>query len=123
MKFQDDIPSTPIDKFKDHHVLVFDLTSMQKAIEKIHYLELVGEPLRLELNYIFPPEHLIELMLLGEQKSSDAIDKFVVVGKISRMNKVSLLQITNRMPQVRYRYRGFFPLNTFQLLTMTLLPL
>ena len=28
MKFQDDIPSIPIDNFKDHYVLVFDLTSM-----------------------------------------------------------------------------------------------
>ena len=29
--FQDDIPSIPIDNFKDHYVLVFDLTSMQDA--------------------------------------------------------------------------------------------
>ena len=28
MNFQDDIPSIPIDNFKDHYVLVFDLTSM-----------------------------------------------------------------------------------------------
>ena len=49
MKFQDDIPSIPIDDFKDHYVLVFDLISMQDATESCHYLELVGEPLRLEL--------------------------------------------------------------------------
>ena len=47
MNFQDDIPSIPIDKFKDHYVLVFDLTSMQDATEKCRYLELVGEPLSL----------------------------------------------------------------------------
>ena len=29
MIFQDDIPSVPIDDFKDHYVLVFDLTSFQ----------------------------------------------------------------------------------------------
>ena len=46
MKFQDDVPSIPIDDFKDHYVLVFDLTSMQDATEKCHYSELVGEPLR-----------------------------------------------------------------------------
>ena len=34
INFQDDIPSIPIDDFKDHYVLVFDLTSMQDAIEK-----------------------------------------------------------------------------------------
>ena len=50
MNFQDDIPSTPIDDFKEHYGLVFDLTSMQDAPEICHYPELVGEPLRLELN-------------------------------------------------------------------------
>ena len=34
--FQDDIPSIPIDDFKDHYVLVFDLTSMQDATENCH---------------------------------------------------------------------------------------
>ena len=47
--FQDDIPSIPNDDFKDHYVLVFDLTSMQDATGNCHHLELVGEPLRLEL--------------------------------------------------------------------------
>ena len=46
MNFQDDIPSIPIDDFKDHYVLVFDLTSMQEATENCHYPEVVGEPLR-----------------------------------------------------------------------------
>ena len=41
MNFQDDIPSIPIDNFKDHYVLVFDLTSMQDATENCHYPELV----------------------------------------------------------------------------------
>ena len=66
LTFQDDIPSTPIDKFKDHYVLVFDLTSMQDATENCHYLELVGEPLRLELNITFPLEHVTEHSVLGE---------------------------------------------------------
>ena len=34
MIFQDDISSYPIDFFKDHYVLVFDLTSFPDAIEK-----------------------------------------------------------------------------------------
>ena len=81
MNFQDDIPSIPMDKFKDHYVLVFDLTSMQVATENCHYPELVGEPLRLELNCTFPLEHVTELILLGERMSSVAVDKFGVVGK------------------------------------------
>ena len=81
MNFQDDIPSIPIDNFKDHNVLVFDLISMQDATENCHYPELVGEPLRLELNFTFPREHVTELIVLGERMSSVAVDKFGVVGK------------------------------------------
>ena len=81
MNFQDDIPSIPIDNFKDHYVLVFDLTSMQDTTENCHCPEIVGEPLRLELNFTFPPEHVSELIVLGERMSSDAVDKFGVVGK------------------------------------------
>ena len=81
MNFQDDIPSIPIDNFKDHYVLLIDLTSMQGATEKFHYPELVGEPLRLELNFTFPVEHDTELIILGERMSSVAVDKFGVGGK------------------------------------------
>ena len=81
MKFQDDIPSIPIDNFKDHYVLVFVLTSIQDATENCHYPELVGEPLGLELNFTFPLEHLTELIVLGKRMSSVAVDKFGVVGK------------------------------------------
>ena len=81
MNFRDDIPSIPIDDFKDHYVLVFDLTSMQYATENCHYPELVGEPLRLELNFTNPLENVTELIVLGEGMSSVAVDKFGVVGK------------------------------------------
>ena len=81
MNFQDDIPSIPIDDFKDHYVLVFDLTSMQDATEKCHYPELVGEPLRLKLNFTNPLENVTELIVLGERMSSVAVDKFAVVGQ------------------------------------------
>ena len=81
MNFQNDIPSIPIDNFKDHSVLVFDLISMQDVTENCHYPELVGEPLRLEVNFTFFPEHVTELIVLGERMSSVAVDKFGVVGK------------------------------------------
>ena len=81
MNFQEDILSIPFDNFKDHYVLVFDLTSMQDASENCHYPELVGEPLRLELNFTFPLELVTELIVLGERMSSVAVDKFGVVGK------------------------------------------
>ena len=81
MNFQDDIPSIQIDNFKDHIILVFDLTSMQDATENCHYPELVGESLRLELNFTFPQEHVTELFVLGERMSSVSVDKFGVVGE------------------------------------------
>ena len=81
MNFQDDILSTPIDDFKDHYVLVFDLTSMQDATENYQDLELVGESLRLELIFTQPLQNNTELILLGERRSSVAVDKIGVVGK------------------------------------------
>ena len=81
MNFQDDIPSIPIDDFKDHYVLVFDFTSMRDATENCHYPELVGEPLRLELNFTNPLENVTELTVLGERMSLVAVDKFGIVGK------------------------------------------
>ena len=81
MNFPDDIPSLPTDNFKDIYVIVFDLTSMQDATENCLYAELVGQPLRLELNFTFTLELVSELIVLGKQMSSFAVDKFDVVGK------------------------------------------
>ena len=81
MNFQDDIPSIPVDNFKDHDVPVFDLTSMQDATEHCHYPELFGEPLKLEIYFSSPLENVTEVIVLGERMSSVAVDKFGVVGK------------------------------------------
>ena len=81
MNFQDDVPSILIDDFKDHYVLVFDLTSMQDATENCHYPELVGEPLRLDLNFTNPLENVTEIIVLGERMSSVAVDIIAVVGE------------------------------------------
>ena len=82
MNFQDDIPSIPIDNSKDHYVLMFDLSAMQDGTENCLYPELLAEPLRLELNFTFPLEHVTELIVLGERMFSLAVDEFGVVGKI-----------------------------------------
>ena len=81
MNFQDVFPSIPIDDFKDHYVLVFELTSMQDATENRPFLELAREPLRLEINFTNPLENVTKLIVLGERMSSVAVDKFGVVGK------------------------------------------
>ena len=51
---------------------------MQDATEDCHYQEVVGEPLRLELNFTFLLENVTELIVLGERMSSVAVDKFDV---------------------------------------------
>ena len=123
MNFQDDSPSIPIDNFKDHYVLVCDLTSMQDATENCHYPEVVGEPLWLELNFTFSLEHVTELILSGERMSSVANDKFGVVGKKHLKCKIFL---SIKVPTVsHYSSIGtvaLVSLTMFQLLTMTLLP-
>ena len=81
MNFQVDIPSIPVDNFKDHYVLVFDLTSRQNVTEHCHYPELIGELLRLELCFSSPLESVTEVIVLGERMSCVAVDKFGVVGK------------------------------------------
>ena len=81
VNFQDDIPSIPIDDFKDHCMLVFNLTSMQDATENCHYPKLVGEPQRLGLNFTQPLQNVTELIVLGEWMWLVAVDNFGVVGK------------------------------------------
>ena len=81
MNFQDDILSIPIDNFKHHYELLFDLTSMKDATDNCHHIELVAEPLKLQLNFTFPQEYVIELFVLGERMFLVAVDKFAVVGK------------------------------------------
>ena len=120
--FQHDIPSIRIDNFKDRYVLVFGLTSMQDATENCHHPELVREPMRLELNFTFPLEHVTELIVLGERMSSVALDKFGVVKKHLKWMFLSSKYTTVS----QYSSIGtvaLFPLTMFQLLTMTLLPL
>ena len=125
MNFQDDIPSIPNDNFKEHHELVFDLTSMQDATEKCHYPELVGEPLRLELNFTFPLEHVTELIVLGQRLSSVAVDKFV--GCCYKKHRKWMMFLFRKKSTVSHHSNigtvALFPLIMFQILTMTLLPL
>ena len=109
MNFQEDITSIPIDNFKDHYVLVFDMTSMPDATENCHHLKLFGEPLRLELSFTYLLEHNTELIVLRGRKSSVSVDKFRVFGKKFESNSICLQQILNCIPLLRYRYFGSFP--------------
>ena len=104
MNFQDGIPSIPIDSFKKHYALVFDLTPMQDATENVLYSELVGEPM--ELNFTFLLEPITELIVLRERMLSVGFDKFAVIVKCTEMDKFSLQQFFERFPIFKDRYRG-----------------
>ena len=54
MNFNEEIPALPHNLFQNHYVLVFDLTSLQDAGENIHYPELSGESIRLEMYFDHP---------------------------------------------------------------------
>ena len=108
MNFQDISPSFSIDNFIDHCVLVFDLTLMQDASEIFHYSELVGEPMRREINFTFPLEHVTELIVFGERMSSAAVESWVLWEKLFIMNNLPLHQIINSIPLLKQPYRGCF---------------
>ena len=125
INFQDDIPSIPIDGFKDHYVLVFELTSMQDATENCPYPELVGEPLRLELNFTNPLENVTELILLGERMSSVAVDKFGAVGKnvwkwtFLLCNKLSIVCLCSNIGTSVHSPQTMFHLSIMTLLLLS----
>ena len=81
MNFHDDNSSFSIDNFKDHFVLVFDLTTLQDVTENCHYPELVRQTPRLEINFTFPLECVTEPFVLGKGMSLISVDKFGVVGQ------------------------------------------
>ena len=111
LNFQDDIPSIPIDDFKDDYVLVFDLTPMKDATENCHYPELVGEPLRLELNFTNPLENVTELThCIGWTNAIGCSRQVWCCWKeCVKMDKIALQQINNRIPPLKFRYLSLFP--------------
>ena len=81
MQFNEDFPALPMEDFQNHYILVFDLTSLQDAAEHLHYPELSGESLRLEMFFQFPLEQVTEVIVLGERLSNIQIDKFGTVAE------------------------------------------
>ena len=81
-QFNEDFPALPMENFQNHYILVLDLTSLQDAAKQLHFPELSGESLRLELFFEFPLEQVTEVIVLGERLSNIQIDKFGTVAKI-----------------------------------------
>ena len=79
MQFNEDFPGLPMEDFQNHYILVFDLTSLQDAAEQLHYPEISGESLRVEMFYQFSLEQVTEVIVLGERLSNIQIDIFGTV--------------------------------------------
>ena len=58
MQFNEGFPARPLEAFQNHYNLVFDMISLQDAAEQLHYPELSGESLRLEMFFQFPLEQV-----------------------------------------------------------------
>ena len=81
MNFNEEIPALPNHQFQNHYILVFDLTSLQDAGENIHYPELSGESIRLEMFFDRSLRNVTEIIVLGERMSTVKIDQFGTVAK------------------------------------------
>ena len=81
MNFNEEIPALPNHQFENHYVLVFDLTSVQDAGENIHYPELSGESIRLEMFFDRSLRNVTEIIFLEERMSTVKIDQFGTVAK------------------------------------------
>ena len=117
MNFQDDFPSIPIGKFKDHYVLVFDLTSMQDP-------ELVGEHLEAGAKLYFSSRTRYWTHCIGRTNVFSCSWQIWCCWK-KHLEWIMFLS-SKESTVSHYSSIGtaaLFPLILFELLTKTLLPL
>ena len=88
---------------------MFDLVSMQDATQNCRFPEKVLEPLRLELNFIFPLEYATDSLYWWSKDLSLQLKISVMLRGKSETDKSSLQQIVNFIPRLKYRYRVSFP--------------
>ena len=94
----------------DTYVLVFDLTSLQDAIENCHHQEHFGEPMRLELNVTFSRSMLLNSLFWKNEKLGLQLTNLVLLESIFKMDNVALQQIFNRNPLLPSHYVQLSPM-------------
>ena len=67
LHYKHDGPGIGLRNYKDHFVVVYDLTSTAESNNEIYYPELVGGSIRLELTFEKALDKSVEVFLLGEQ--------------------------------------------------------
>ena len=75
LKFDDDSPNIQYKDFENHFHIFFDLTSTQEANVEMHFPDVVGAGIRLELYFANKLANTIEFFVSCECISSIAIDK------------------------------------------------
>ena len=111
MNFQDDIPSILIDNFKNHYVLVFDLTSMQDTTENCHYPELVGDSWRTieaGAKLYFSSRACYWTHCFGKTNVVGCSWQVCCWKECVKMDIFALQQFINRIPLLKIRYFGLF---------------
>ena len=81
LKFDDDGPNIQYKDFENHFNIFFDLISTQEANVEMHFPDVVGAGIRLELYFAKNLNNTVELFVSGELISSIAIDKERLVAK------------------------------------------
>ena len=74
LHFDQDGPLIKLSNYENHYYLVFDLTSTQQSNQEIYYPEIVGAPIRVELEFSTNTAAPLELFVLGERFSTIQID-------------------------------------------------
>ena len=75
LKFDDDGPNIQYKDFENNVHLFFDLTSTEEANVEMHFPDVVGAGIRLELYFANNLANTVEFFVSGERISSIAIDK------------------------------------------------
>ena len=74
LHFDQDGPLIKLDNYENHYYLVFDLTSTLLCNQEIYYPEIVGAPIRIELEFSTNTSTPLELFVLGERFTTVQID-------------------------------------------------
>ena len=74
LHFDQDGPLIKLDNYENHYYLVFDLTSTLQCNQEIYYPEIVGAPIRVELEFSANTSTPLELFVLGERFTTVQID-------------------------------------------------
>ena len=75
LTFDDDGPNIQYKEFENHFHLFFDLTSTQEANVELHFPDVVGTGIRLQLYFANNLANTVEVFVSCERKISIAIDK------------------------------------------------